>query len=104
MAEVSGIVYQQTENGKIPMERIYLNIYNEQGLLAAKILSEANGYYSYLGLPPGIFKIRPDAVQLKKLNLQFLETELICIIKSSYNGNTYPNNDFILKKISQLVP
>jgi hypothetical protein len=79
------------------MERIYLDIYNEQRVLVAKILSEADGFYSYLGLPPGTFTIKPDPDQLKKINLQFPEGEIKFIVKSSYNGNAYPNTDIILQ-------
>jgi hypothetical protein len=99
MSEVSGTIYQQTENGKIPMERMYLNVYNEWGHLVTRILSEANGYYSYLGLTTGLFIIKPDPDQLKKLNLQVPVGGYICIIKSSYNGNTYPNINFILQGV-----
>lgn len=96
MSEVSGKIYQQTDKGKITMERIYLEIFNEQNILITKILSEADGYYSYLGLPPGTFTIKPDSIQLKKINLQFPPREIKLIVKPSYNGNTYPNIDFTL--------
>lgn len=104
LTEVSGTVYQQTENGKIPMERIYLDIYNERKVLVAKILSEANGYYSYMGLSIGTFIIKPDASQLIKLNLQNLAGEFKCIVKSSINGNTYPNINFTLQNIPEILP
>jgi hypothetical protein len=99
VAEVSGKVYQQTENGKIPMERIYLDIFNERRVLVAKILSETDGFYSYMGLPKGTFTIKPDATQLMKLNLQNPAGEFKCIVKSSINGDTYTNIDFMLEAV-----
>jgi hypothetical protein len=99
VAEVSGKVYQQTENGRIPMERIYLDIFNERRVLVAKILSETDGFYSYMGLPKGTFTIKPDATQLMKLNLQNPAGEFKCIVKSSINGDTYTNIDFMLEAV-----
>jgi len=97
LAEVSGKIYLQTESGKKTMERIYVDIYNEGGGLVVKTLSEADGYFSYLGLPPGSFTIKPDPVQLHKLNLQFPAGVVKCIIQSSFAGNTYPDIDLILQ-------
>jgi hypothetical protein len=74
-----------------------VDIYNAGGILVAKTLSEADGYYSYLGLPPGSFTIQPDPAQLKKLNLKFPAGAFICTIQSSYTGNTYQDIDFILQ-------
>jgi hypothetical protein len=99
MVEVSGTIYQQTENGKITMERIIMEIFDEKGILVAKTLSETDGYYSYLGLPVGTFTIKPDASQLIKLSMQNPAGEYKCFVKSSINGNTYPNINFTLEVI-----
>ena len=97
LGEVSGTIFTQTENGKKAMERILVNIYNNRGILVAQTLSEADGYYSYLGLAPGSFTIKPDPEQMHKLGLQFLTGELNFTIEGIYKGDVHRNMDFVLQ-------
>ncbi len=97
LGEVSGTIYTQTENGKNPIERILVNIFNNREILVAQVLSEADGYYSYLGLAPGSFTIKPDPEQMHKLSLQFLNKELNFKIEGLYKGDVHRNLDIILQ-------
>jgi hypothetical protein len=63
--EVAGTVYM---NGK-GEARMIVCIYNSNDLLVAKTLTEPDGYFSYLGLPPGSYTTRIDSAQLSKLKL-----------------------------------
>jgi hypothetical protein len=96
--EVSGTIYMQTTNGQKPLERILINIYNNNGNLVAQTLSETDGYYSYLGLAPGTFIIKPDPEQMQKLELQFQARELHIIIEGTYYGDVKRNMDLLLQE------
>lgn len=96
LGEVSGTIYIQTVNGKKPLERMLINIYNNNRDLIAQTLSEIDGYYSYLGLPPGSFTIQPDPEQMQKLGLQFQAREIHIMIEGTYYGDVIRNIDLSL--------
>lgn len=97
LGEVSGIIYTQTANGKKMLERMLINIYNYRGVLVAQTLSETDGYYSYLGLAPGSFTIKPDPEQILKLGLQFLAGKLNFTIEGTYKGDVQKNMDLLIQ-------
>ncbi len=96
LGEVSGTIYMQTINGKKPIERILINIYNNNRDLIAQTLSEVEGYYSYLGLPPGSYTLQPDPKQMQKLGLQFQAREIPITIQGTYYGDVIRNIDLLL--------
>ena len=53
MGEVSGMVYLNGDNGKRGQGRVYVCFYNSDSLLAGRVLSESDGFFSFLGLKPG---------------------------------------------------
>ena len=68
--EASGTVILSNKNEKNGLGRIIVNILNSHGKIAAKILTEADGYFSFMGLPPGNYTAIVDAEQLHKLQMQ----------------------------------
>lgn len=67
--EVSGTVLLLAKNEKHGLGRIIVNIYNSIGTLTAKVLTEADGYFSFMGLPPGNYSAEVDKTQLQKLQM-----------------------------------
>lgn len=67
MAEISGVILDDNGVGK---GRILVNIYDGQGKLVASTQTESDGYFSYLGLPPGNYTVGVDSTQLKLLKRQ----------------------------------
>lgn len=63
MGEVSGSVFSK-ENPEKGLSRIGICIYNEKGERIAKFRTESDGYFSFIGLPPGRYKATVDASQL----------------------------------------
>lgn len=98
LGEVSGTIYIQTINGRKLLERILINIYNKGGERIAQTLSEIDGYYSYLGLAPGSFTIKPAPEQMQKLGLQFQTGELNIVIEGTYYGDVKSNVDLIVQE------
>ena len=72
-------------------------IYNEKSMLVATLLSEEDGYFSYMGLKPGRYTIRTDQSQLERLNMENAVPSLDFLIHSSRDGDVADKLDFILK-------
>lgn len=68
MGEVAGMVYFKDGNALRGQGRILVNILDENGNKAAELLSEGDGYFSYLGLAPGKYTAEIDPIQLENLN------------------------------------
>jgi hypothetical protein len=64
VGEVSGTVYLNDGKAKSGIGRMIVNIYNNRAKLVAKMLTETDGYFSYIGLTPGKYNVRfrPTAV------------------------------------------
>ncbi len=67
VGEVSGMIYLK-ENGELEGQgRIILNILDEKKEKVTSILSEGDGYFTYLGLKPGSYSAEIDPKQMEKL-------------------------------------
>jgi hypothetical protein len=69
VGEASGSVSIQSDKGIKGEGRLIVCIYDMAARLVAKTITEHDGYFSYLGLPPGIYTASVDSNQLKKLNM-----------------------------------
>jgi hypothetical protein len=70
VSEVSGYVYHTDVNGRKGQGRIIVDILNDQHRLITSIMTEPDGYFSYVGLTPGRYTGRINQRQLKELNMQ----------------------------------
>lgn len=96
LGEVNGTIYTQTEAGKKIQERILINIYNKSGTFVTSSLSEADGYYNYLGLLPGSYTAKPDAEQMRKLGLRAFPGAWNFEITGGRYGDVQSGIDFTL--------
>jgi len=100
MGEATGTVY----NGDRGQGRILVDFYRSDATLAARVLTESDGYYSYLGLKPGKYIVRVDAEQLKKLKM-VSDPELIPVkISHSFDGDIVEGLDFKLSLEKVVIP
>ncbi|MBT8295711.1 MAG: hypothetical protein KJO51_04785, partial [Gramella sp.] len=98
IGEVSGMIYIKKNNALEGQGRIILNILNAQKELVATVLSEGDGYFSYLGLKPGNYTAEIDPAQLQKLD--YTATEPINFkIKISEFGDIVDDLEFYLEEI-----
>ncbi len=87
VGEVSGTVYFHANNRKAGLGRMIVNIYNSDTVFVARTITEADGFFSYLGLPPGDYMIKIDQEQLNKLNMKSsLEFLQVTMVKSKTGG------------------
>ncbi len=82
MGEMSGIVVDEFNNG---ISRILVNILNAKGKLEKTMMTESDGFFSYLGLKPGKYSAVIDSTQLQVLNMS--AEPLAFSIKEDVNGD-----------------
>lgn len=98
VGEVAGTV-NRTENGKpIGTGGLKINIYNTDNVLTATILSEPDGYFSYLGLRSGKYEAKIDSLQLQKLQMKAEPANAPFEIKNGVDGAIVDNIEFVLQK------
>lgn len=98
MGEINGMVY--INNGKTvrAQGRVQVNIFDINGNLVAKTLSESDGYINYLGLAPGAYYAEVDEAQLAKLKYVAKPNRFDFEIHPSVNGDIIDNIEFQLMK------
>jgi hypothetical protein len=96
MGEVTGMLLDDVGMGK---GRVLLNIYNEQGKIVANTQTESDGYFSYLGLPPGNYRVEVDSAQLKVLKMK--SKQIFCSIHPTINGESEDVGKIIVENLNQ---
>jgi hypothetical protein len=92
MGEVNGTVYMTKDNRTKGQGQIYVCIYQNNKLLT-KVLSEPDGYFSYIGLAPGQYTAQMDSAQMKKINM--IPSEPINFtVKSNIDGDVIDGLEF----------
>ena len=97
VGEASGNVYLDSRG----QGRIMVSFYRLDGTLAGRIMTESDGYYSYLGLTPGKFIARIDPEQLKKLKMVSVPESIPINIAPSRDGTILDGLDFHLSLINK---
>ncbi|WP_081211300.1 hypothetical protein [Salegentibacter sediminis] len=95
MGEVGGMVYID-DDGLRGQGRIIINIFDENGNKAAKILSEGDGYFTYLGLKPGKYTAEIDREQLENLGYVSEPETIPFEIKIDEYGDIVDTLEFVL--------
>jgi hypothetical protein len=96
MGEVGGMVYFKNGNSLRGQGRILINIIDANGNKAAELLSEGDGYFSYLGLAPGKYTAEIDAQQLETLNYKAAPDKIDFEIEVDEYGDIEDTLEFIL--------
>jgi hypothetical protein len=96
VGEISGIVSLRKDKGVRGQGRITVQIMDDKGAKVTEILSEFDGYFSYLGLKPGKYTVQIDPEQLKKLNYKALPESHQVTIKVSEYGDIIDGLTFTL--------
>jgi len=95
VGEASGNVYLDSRG----QGRIMVCFYRKEGTLAGRMMTESDGYYSYLGLTPGKYTARIDPEQLKKLKMVSVPENIPINIAPSKDGTILDGLDFHLSLI-----
>lgn len=96
VGEVSGTVYTSGKNGLNGLARIIVNFYDKNSKLVGRTLTESDGYFNFVGLPPGTFTAQIDKNQLDKLNMDALPASIPVTIKLNKEGDIVEGLKFIV--------
>jgi cell division protein FtsN len=96
--EATGTVALEDRGVKSGLGRIIVNFYNSASVLAARALTEEDGYFSYFGLTPGSYYARVDTSQLRKLNMVSAPDSVAFFIMANTDGDYVEGLDFTLSK------
>jgi len=95
VGEVSGTVNLKTDKGVKGAGRIIVCVYKNDSTLVTKILTEPDGYFSYLGLAPGSYILQIDSNQMSKLNMQS-SSSIPFTIEANKDGDVKDGFEFLL--------
>lgn len=101
VGEITGHVLFQDEARRRGMGRIRVDILREDRTVFKSVLTEHDGFYNYLGLPPGNYIVRPDPAQLKKLGLAAEPAEIPLEIEPTRDGDVVDKVKFVLHRIAE---
>lgn len=82
--EVAGMVRNTKKQG---VSRIRINVEDADCHTVASVLTETDGYFSYLGLRPGTYTLSPDPAQLQRLHMTAQPAEITVTIKRNPDGD-----------------
>jgi hypothetical protein len=98
MSDGSGFVYLKDSTGKTkPLGRISVCFYNGQGVRMASVISDADGYFSYMGLMAGEYTVRIAEEQLSSLHMKS-SSEHHFTVAMSPDGSSFDDLDFTLER------
>jgi len=103
MGEINGMVFMKTGTRLKPQSRILINIFNENGTFVVKTQSEADGYFSYIGLAPGKYYAEIDKTQVSRLKAAAEDEHFEFEIRPTENGDIIDNIEFVLTKDAKEV-
>lgn len=99
VGEVTGTIYRTIDKVTDGQGRVTVQIFNEKDEKVTEILSEFDGYFTYLGLKPGKYTVRVDKQQLTKLKYNSFPLTQEITINSSEEGDIVDGIDFEIKPI-----
>ena len=101
MGEVGGMVYFNDGTSTHGQGRIIVNLLDQNGGKAAEILTEGDGYFSYLGLAPGKYIAEIDPGQLEKLGYKASPSQIEFEIEVDQYGDIVDTLEFTLEKVTE---
>ena len=95
MAEITGGVLDENGNG---IGRIIIRIVDHEGHEVTKMLTESDGYFSYIGFKPGDYKVFVDSSQLSVL--KYKAAPVYATVVENADGDVINVGDIKLVKIA----
>lgn len=95
--EATGTVSVMDREVRKGLGRIIVTFHNSAGIVAGRSLTEEDGYFSYFGLAPGLYQVRVDSSQLRRLGMVSEPDSIVFSIMSNSEGDYIEGLDFTLK-------
>lgn len=93
--EASGRVTLKDGAEETGQGNVILNFYNEHAKKVGQTVSEADGYFSYLGLLPGKYKVEMDPAQLRLMDLKGETPAIPFVIVRTIEGDLVNHLDML---------
>jgi hypothetical protein len=97
MGEASGTVTFRTAGGTKGQGRINVDFFDDKGVFFARTMTESDGFFSFLGLPPGDYTARIDTAQLRKLDMHATPAGIPFNMARSIDGDVRDGLEFLLE-------
>jgi hypothetical protein len=101
VGEAAGMVYLMENMTQKGQGRMILKFYRKDSVLIAKTVTEPDGYFNYLGLPPGSYFATIDPNQLHKLNMKVSPASIPFTIKKSRDGDVADGMEFFIRSMNE---
>jgi hypothetical protein len=95
--EASGTITIVGEGTQRGLGRMIVNFLDNGSVVRGKTLSEADGYFNYLGLAPGKYTVMIDTAQLRKLNMTAEPASRSFEVKSGTEGDVINGLNFTVR-------
>ncbi len=96
--EINGYVTIDRDGEQKGLQGVLINFIKEGAKdTFSKIMTESDGYFSFLGFPPGSYTAQVDLHQLSRLGLQAEPAQRGFIIREVEEGEIVEGIDFLLK-------
>lgn len=102
LGEVSGFVNLKSDNTLQGQGRIKVQILDQFQNKVTEVLSEGDGYFTYLGLKPGNYTARIDPLQLQQLGFKSSPASYNFEIEISEYGDIEDTIEFNLEKETEI--
>jgi hypothetical protein len=103
VGEASGTVSIDRDGSVSGLARLIINIYNNKDQKqAGRILTEEDGYFSFIGLAPGSYNVRIDSVQLRRLSMKSSPDSINFNITANIEGDFVDGLDFTVTMKTQV--
>jgi len=97
VGEASGTVTFEKDKSVSGISRVIVNFISEKQKQTGSILTEQDGYFSYLGLAPGSYTVRIDSAQLRKLGMIAYPDSISFKVTANLDGDYIDGLDFTLR-------
>ena len=97
LGEISGMIFLNTNKNIKGQGRILINIFDSKNNKVASVLSEGDGYFSYLGLKPGKYIAQIDQKQIDQLDFTSSPGSITFEIETSEYGDIVDDLEFTIE-------
>lgn len=98
VGEASGTVLFESAKGRSGVGRIIVNFYDSNSHLVKKTLTEPDGFFTFMGLPPGKYSASLDEAQLEKLSMKCIPVVKEFTISQNLDGDIVDNLKFLITR------
>jgi hypothetical protein len=102
MGEVSGMVYLASGKEKSGIGRVTVLVCRRDSSVVARVMTEIDGYFTFLGLLPGDYFTMIDPAQLEKIGMIVSPATIPFRIIESLDGDLATGLEFNLRKVESM--